>query len=161
MATYKLAEGMEHGTWRIEHKERCQVSGVRTRAQLAAGSWQQWRLDTRHQNKEENTYLLVPTGYWLLSLSRLESRSHSNNKTVIINRYYNLSRFSRFAPFSPYSMPYALPVLSLSKDALCPTCPELVEGCPILNLQSVMSMRLAWFLQFEKTTIIGSILKQR
>jgi hypothetical protein len=28
--------------------------------------------------------------------------------TVIINKYYNLSRFSRLGPFSPDSMPYAL-----------------------------------------------------
>jgi hypothetical protein len=91
-----------------------------------------------------------------------ESRSHTNNKTVIINRYYNLSRLSRFAPFSPDSMPYALcPMLYAFLN------PQLSFGLPPFGRVPSFAIRipqsslgLAWFLQFEKTTKIGSMLKQ-
>jgi len=50
-------------------------------------------------------------------------------------------------PYALCSMLYALCSMPSAQSSIC-------------NLQSPMSMRLAWFLQFEKTTKIGSILKQ-
>ena len=148
MATYKLARGMGI-------RIRCQVSGVS--AQLAAprqaprGTGRQrrcwsWRLlGTRHRNEEENTYLLVPTGYWPLSLSRLESRSHSSNKGALSLKAQDMSR-------------ERLGTSDWSKNSavFAKTFPN--PHSPIRIPQSHLG--LAWFLQFEKTTKIGSILKQ-